>query len=204
VYAQQHQIGLFNVFNVNNYLAIFSSVVLLDMLIYFQHRLFHYVPLLWRIHSLHHSDGDIDVSTALRFHPLEILLSLFIKCAAVQVLGAPLLAVIVFEIILNGMAMFNHGNIRLPLAIDNLLRMLVVTPDMHRVHHSQRHQEMNHNFGFNLALWDKLFRTYTAQPQEGHQNMLIGLEHISPAQQQHLPALLLLNWKAGSSKNQHG
>ena len=149
--------------------------MVLDLVIYAQHVVFHHVPLLWRIHRVHHADRDIDASTALRFHPVEIILSMGIKIAVVMALGAPPAAVIAFEIILNGMAMFNHANLRLPGALDGLLRLAVVTPDMHRVHHSVHMRETNSNFGFNLSLWDRLFGTYRAAPEDGHDRMTIGL-----------------------------
>jgi len=155
--------------------AVITSLIVLDGIIYGQHVLFHAVPVLWRLHMVHHADQDIDVTTGLRFHPVEIVLSMLIKMAAVALLGVPVLAVILFEIILNGMAMFNHANIRLPLKLDAILRLVLVTPDMHRVHHSIIRSETNSNFGFNLSIWDRMFGTYQAQPREGHDNMTIGL-----------------------------
>lgn len=157
------------------------AIVALDLVIYWQHRLFHRVPLLWRMHMVHHADREIDVTTALRFHPLEILVSMLIKMAAVVVIGAPVVAVFIFEITLNAMAMFNHANIALPRWLDAALRLLVVTPDMHRVHHSVRVEETNSNYGFNLSLWDRLFGSYRAQPAAGHQGMTIGLAHLQHA-----------------------
>ncbi|WP_157605544.1 sterol desaturase family protein [Schlesneria paludicola] len=151
------------------------GIVVLDCLIYVQHVLFHAVPWLWRIHRLHHADVDLDVTTAVRFHTLEILLSAFVKVAAVLVIGCSVTGVVLFEILLNVMAMFNHSNAKLPLGIDRVLRCIVVTPDMHRVHHSADSQEGNHNFGFNLSWWDFLWRTYRAQPAAGHQGMRIGI-----------------------------
>jgi sterol desaturase/sphingolipid hydroxylase (fatty acid hydroxylase superfamily) len=151
-------------------------VVVLDLVIYLQHVLFHAVPALWRLHRMHHADLDFDVTTGLRFHPIEIVLSMGIKLAVVAVLGPPAAAVLVFEVILNGTAMFNHSNIRIPLGLDRILRWVVVTPDMHRVHHSVVPQETNSNFGFNLPWWDRLFGTYRAQPAEGHDGMTIGIE----------------------------
>jgi sterol desaturase/sphingolipid hydroxylase (fatty acid hydroxylase superfamily) len=160
----------------------------LDLVIYFQHRLFHRLPLLWRLHRMHHSDQDIDVSTGARFHPLEILISMAIKMAAVLMLGAPAGAVVLFEIILNGTAMFNHSNVRLDLRIDRGLRRLVVTPDMHRVHHSVLRQETDSNFGFNFPWWDRLFGTYRDQPEAGHLAMTIGLGNYRD------PKWLKINW----------
>ena len=168
--------GVFNVFEVPVWVAFIVSVVVLDLVIYLQHVLFHAVPALWRLHRMHHADLDFDVTTGLRFHPVEIILSMAIKFAAVAVLGPPAAAVLVFEVLLNGTAMFNHSNIRIPLGIDRVLRLIVVTPDMHRVHHSVVPQETNSNFGFNLPWWDRLFGTYRAQPADGHDDMTIGIE----------------------------
>jgi sterol desaturase/sphingolipid hydroxylase (fatty acid hydroxylase superfamily) len=155
--------------------AIVIAIVILDMAIYLQHVMVHAVPLLWRLHRVHHADLDYDVTTGARFHPIEIVLSMLIKFAVILLLGPPVVAVILFEVILNGMAMFNHGNIRLPLPLDRVLRMLLVTPDMHRVHHSVEDDEANSNFGFNLSIWDRLFGTYIAQPRAGHEGMTIGI-----------------------------
>ncbi|MGC3833834.1 sterol desaturase family protein [Moritella viscosa] len=144
---------------------------MLDAAIYFQHRLFHRVPALWRLHRMHHSDLDIDVTTAIRFHPIEIILSMLIKIAVIITLGVPVIAVVLFELLLNLTAMFNHSNIRLPAKIDRYMRNILVTPDMHRVHHSVNGHETNHNFGFCLPWWDHLFDSYQAQPKLGHQQM---------------------------------
>ncbi|MDX8387135.1 MAG: sterol desaturase family protein [Ghiorsea sp.] len=176
LWAEEQHIGLFNVLELGKLTSIIVTIILLDMIIYWQHRMFHKVPLFWRLHQVHHADRDIDVSTGLRFHPIEILISMLIKFAAVLLLGAPVIAVVLFEIVLNGMAMFNHGNIKLPKPIDSLLRLIIVTPDMHRVHHSVLKHETNSNYGFNISLWDKMFGSYHAQPDLGHQNMTIGLE----------------------------
>jgi len=176
IWADQQGLGLLNNIEIPVLFAIISTIIILDMIIYWQHRLFHKIPMLWRLHQVHHADRNIDVSTGLRFHPLEILLSMFIKFGAVILLGAPVAAVILFEIILNGMAMFNHGNIKLPKMMDACLRLLIVTPDMHRVHHSILKHETNSNYGFNISLWDRMFGSYHAQPDMGHQNMTIGLE----------------------------
>ena len=151
------------------------AIVILDLVIYLQHLMFHAVPGLWRLHMVHHADLDIDVTTGLRFHPVEILLSLLIKTAAVSALGPPVSAVLLFEILLNATALFNHGNITIPQAIDRWLRLLVVTPDMHRVHHSVLIRETNTNFGFNFPWWDRLLFTYRDQPLAGHLDMTIGL-----------------------------
>ena len=176
LWAKDKGYGLLNHVEVSPVIATVVTVVALDMIIYWQHRLFHVVPVLWRLHQVHHADRDIDVSTGLRFHPIEILLSMLIKFAAVIALGAPAAAVVLFEVILNGMAMFNHGNIKLPKALDSVIRTLFVTPDMHRVHHSVFKHETNSNYGFNLSIWDKIFGSYHAQPDLGHDKMIIGLE----------------------------
>jgi sterol desaturase/sphingolipid hydroxylase (fatty acid hydroxylase superfamily) len=173
--AGERQWGILNVMELPLWLSVVLGFVLLDLLIYWQHRLFHRIPLLWRLHSMHHIDLDIDVTTGIRFHPLEALLSMIIKIAAILILGVPLLAVIIFEVVLNAAAMFNHGNISLPDKLDRWLRLLVVTPDMHRVHHSVIASETHSNFGFNLPWWDRLFGSYQAQPREGHLQMTIGL-----------------------------
>jgi len=175
--------GLFNHLTLSLWLEIVLALVLLDLAIYWQHRMFHQVPVLWRLHRVHHSDLAFDVSTAVRFHPLEILLSIFIKGLLVLMLGIPATAIIIFEVILNGVALFNHGNIRLPKGLDGVLRSVLVTPDMHRVHHSNIPSETNSNYGFNLSIWDKIFGSHTAQPQKGHQGINIGLKEYSSQQQ---------------------
>ncbi len=177
-YAQEHGWGLFNAIQAPAALAVVTTVVALDLLIYLQHVMFHAVPALWRLHRMHHADLDFDVTTGARFHPIEIVLSMGIKLAAVVVLGAPPVAVVIFEVVLNATAMFNHGNLRLPLALDRVLRLVVVTPDMHRVHHSVIPAETNSNFGFNLPWWDRLLGTYRAQPAAGHEAMTIGIEQF--------------------------
>lgn len=192
LYAGQHQIGLLHHMSLPYPGAVVISVLALDLLIYIQHVIFHYVPLLWRLHKVHHIDQEIDVTTGLRFHPVEILLSALIKGAAVLLLGAPALAVVIFEILLNATAMFNHGNISLPAAMDRILRLFVVTPDMHRVHHSVIVEETNSNFGFNMPWWDRIFGTYKPQPRAGHLNMAIGLEEYRDAGETGLWALLIL------------
>jgi len=195
-WAGEQQWGLLNQFQLPLLAATLLSMLLLDLLIYWQHRLFHRIPLLWRLHRVHHADPDYDVTTGARFHPLEIVLSMLIKFAAILLLGPPLVAVLLFEVILNGMAMFNHGNVSLPGAVDNWLRRLLVTPDMHRVHHSVRSDEMHFNFGFNLSLWDRLFDSYVAQPKEGHHQMQIGLKEFKRARDiSWLSGLLLLPFK---------
>lgn len=157
------------------WLKVALCVVALDFVIYLQHMLFHFVPVFWRLHRMHHSDLDIDVTTGNRFHPFEIVISLGVKMAAVALIGAPVLAVVIFEVLLNATSQFNHGNIRIPVAVDRYLRLFVVTPDTHRVHHSVIPRETNSNFGFNLPWWDRLCGTYRPQPEKGHEGMTIGL-----------------------------
>lgn len=179
VWAEQKGWGLFNLVALPGWLEVAAAVALLDMVVYWQHRLFHLIPLFWRMHRMHHADLDFDVTTALRFHPFEIVLSMLIKLVAVPILGPAALAVLIFEVLLNGTAMFNHGNVRLALGLDRWLRLLVVTPDMHRVHHSVGAGEYNRNFGFNLPWWDRLFGSYQDQPAAGHNAMRIGLRAYS-------------------------
>src|SRR3989454_9618231 len=160
LFAEARGIGLFNMIALPMWVSIPASVILLDLAIYLQHVLFHAVPALWRLHRMHHADLAFDVTTGLRFHPIEILLSMLLKLAVIAALGAPAVAVLIFEVLLNATSMFNHGNVRIPERFDRVLRWLVVTPDMHRVHHSVLPRETNSNFGFNLPWWDRLFRTY--------------------------------------------
>lgn len=174
-FATQHGWGIFNYFAVPLWIAMFFSVVLLDFVVYLQHVMFHAVPLLWRLHRAHHADLDYDLTTGARFHPVEIVLSMFIKAAVILVLGPPVMAVIIFEVLLNTTSMFNHGNVHMPLVLDRVLRLLLVTPDMHRVHHSIEEDETNSNFAFNLSVWDRLFGTYRDQPRAGHKKMTIGI-----------------------------
>ncbi len=173
--ADERGWGLLNNVEIPYWLAVVIAVVVLDFVIYLQHVMFHAVPALWRLHMMHHADLDFDVTTGARFHPVEIIVSMLIKLAAISVLGPPVLAVLIFEVLLNATAMFNHSNWRIPVAIDRVLRLFVVTPDMHRVHHSVIARETNSNFGFNLPWWDRLFGTYRAQPEQGHEGMTIGL-----------------------------
>ena len=178
VIAQDRGLGLFNIIKAPDWVAVLVSVIVLDLVIYLQHVMFHAVPALWRLHRMHHADLEFDVTTGLRFHPVEMLLSMGIKLAVVVALGPPALAVLIFEILLNATAMFNHSNIRLPMLLDSFLRLVVVTPDMHRVHHSVIPEETNSNFGFNLPWWDRLLGTYKAQPKAGHEGMTIGIEQF--------------------------
>jgi sterol desaturase/sphingolipid hydroxylase (fatty acid hydroxylase superfamily) len=189
--GQRRGWGLFNNLPVPAWMAVVASVVLLDVAIYLQHVMFHAVPALWRVHRMHHTDLDFDVTTGARFHPIEIVLSMLIKFAVVVALGAPALGVLVFEVLLNASSMFNHGNARIPVQLDRYLRWFVVTPDMHRVHHSIVVDETNSNFGFNLAWWDRLLGTYRDQPAAGHQGMTIGIEQFREARELWLDRMLL-------------
>jgi sterol desaturase/sphingolipid hydroxylase (fatty acid hydroxylase superfamily) len=189
--AAERGFGLFNVIGLPVWLSIIASVVALDVAIYLQHVMFHAVPALWRLHRMHHADLEFDVSTGLRFHPIEVLLSMVIKFAVVAALGAPAVSVLIFEVLLNATSMFNHSNVRIPLGIDRILRWLVVTPDMHRVHHSILAHETNSNFGFNLPWWDRLFGTYRAQPAAGHDAMTIGIEQFRAPRELGLDRMLV-------------
>lgn len=196
VTAQAHGFGLFNVLELPQAIAIPLFILLFDLAIYWQHRLYHAVPWLWRLHRVHHADPDFDVSTGIRFHPLSIILSMLIKMVVVVLLGPPAVAVLLAEIILNLTSMFNHGNIRIPPKVDRLLRLLMVTPDMHRVHHSSVPEETNTNFGFNFPWWDRVFGSYRAQPRDGHESMEIGIDGLVELEQQRLDRLLLQPLKA--------
>jgi sterol desaturase/sphingolipid hydroxylase (fatty acid hydroxylase superfamily) len=182
--------GLFNLVVLPAWLTLVLALVLLDLAIYLQHRLFHYVPVFWRLHRMHHADLDVDVTTGARFHPIEILLSLGIKFLVIVPLGVPPLAVLLFEIGLNATSMFNHSNVRVSPVIERVLRCLVVTPDMHRVHHSVVRRETDSNFGFNFPWWDRLFGTYRAQPEAGHDGMTIGIEQFREPTELRLDRLL--------------
>jgi len=183
--------GLLNLIALPDWLAILAAVLVLDLAVYGQHVLFHHVPWFWRLHRMHHADLDFDATTALRFHPLEIMLSMLIKLAIVVLLGAPAVAVVIFEVLLNATAMFNHANLRLPAWLDRRLRLVLVTPDMHRVHHSVRREETNSNYGFNLSVWDRLFGTYRDQPKDGHEGMTIGIEQFRTPRDLSLDRMLL-------------
>ena len=197
--AKKHGWGLLHMIDLPGWLEVFIGVLALDLVVYLQHVMFHTVPLIWRLHMMHHADMDIDVTTGLRFHPIEILISMVIKMTAIAALGPTVFTVVAFEIILNGTAMFNHGNLRLPLRLDKYLRLLVVTPDQHRVHHSVTIRETNSNFGFNFPWWDRIFGTYRAQPVMGHEKMTIGLAQFRDPQKNNLLHMLLMPFtdKAG-------
>lgn len=198
--ASENGWGLLNLVSLPGWLAVIVSVLVLDAAIYFQHRLFHAVPWLWRLHRMHHADLEFDVTTGLRFHPIEIILSMAIKLTVVLALGAPALAVVIFEVLLNATSMFNHGNVRLPLWFDRYLRLFVVTPDMHRVHHSIIVRETDSNFGFNLPWWDRLFGTYRAQPEKGHLGMTIGIEDFRTAHDLRLDRMLIQPFRPAHEK----
>ena len=189
--AEANSWGLLNLIDLQAWLAIPVAIVLLDLIIYGQHVLLHTVPWLWRLHRMHHADIDIDVTTGFRFHPAEIVLSMMIKLCAVALLGVPALAIMIFEVLLNTTSMFNHSNIRLSASADARLRHIIVTPDMHRVHHSIVTRETNANFGFNLPWWDHWFGTYCAQPQAGHEAMTIGLAQFREPSEFRLDRMLL-------------
>ncbi|MCP3850447.1 MAG: sterol desaturase family protein [Gammaproteobacteria bacterium] len=174
-FAETHAWGLLNYYNLPGLLAIVIAVIAMDLVIYLQHVMVHAVPLLWRIHRVHHADLDYDITTGARFHTIEIILSMLIKFATIIVLGAPVIAVIIFEVLLNALAMFNHANVGLPKSLDSALRWFIVTPDMHRIHHSVEDDETNSNFGFNLTWWDHFFGTYRDQPRGGQLGFTIGI-----------------------------
>jgi len=190
VYAENNDIGLLHQFQLSIYSEVLIAVVLLDLAIYLQHIVFHRVPLLWRLHRMHHADQDIDVTTGTRFHPIEIILSMWIKIGLVLLLGISPIAVIVFEIILNASSMFNHSNAYLPLKLDKLIRKGIVTPDMHRVHHSVIEKETHSNFGFFLSIWDRVFNTYREQPALGHDKVKIGIPMFQSRTEQRLDKML--------------
>ena len=183
--------GLFQSLGAPPWLIVVVSVIALDLAIYLQHVMFHAVPVLWRLHRMHHADLEFDVTTGLRFHPIEIVLSMGLKLGVVAALGTPAVAVLIFEVLLNATSMFNHGNVRLPARLDRMLRWIVVTPEMHRVHHSIVPRETNSNFGFNAPWWDRLFGTYCAQPTGGHEKMTIGIEQFRDPRELRLDRMLL-------------
>jgi len=183
--------GLLNNLAISAWMKIVAAVVLLDATIYLQHVMFHAVPALWRVHRMHHADLDFDVTTGARFHPIEILLSMLIKFGVMVALGTPAISVLIFEVLLNATSMFNHGNVRIPVRLDRYFRWLLVTPDMHRVHHSIVVGETNSNFGFNLPWWDRLLGTYRDQPAAGHDGMIIGIEQFREARELWLDRMLL-------------
>ena len=190
MFAEARGWGLFNSIAWSAWLELLLALLVLDLSIYLQHRLFHHVPVLWRLHRMHHADLDVDVTTGARFHPVEILVSLGIKFAVVAGLGAPALTVLLFEILLNGTSMFNHSNVRMPEKVERAMRWLVVTPDMHRVHHSILRRETDSNFGFNFPWWDRIFSTYRPQPEAGHDGMTLGLDRFRDPRELRLDRML--------------
>ena len=189
--AESRGWGLLALSPMPSWLKIVTALLVLDLVVYLQHVLFHAVPVLWRLHRVHHTDLDVDVTTGIRFHPAEVLLSTLIKCTAIAAFGPPVIAVLVSETLLSTTSVFNHGNVRIPIGLDRVLRCIVVTPDMHRVHHSIVRNETNSNFGFNFPWWDRWFGTYRAQPAAGHTNMTIGIEEFREDDDARLGRLLL-------------
>lgn len=203
IYASDHGWGLLNLVSMPVWVAVVLAILALDLAIYCQHRIFHAVPWLWRLHRMHHADLEFDVTTGLRFHPLEIVLSMAIKMVVIVLIGAPALAVVLFEVLLNATSLFNHGNVRLPQRVDRWLRLLLVTPDMHRVHHSAIQRETDSNFGFSLPWWDRLFGTYCAQPEKGHQGMTIGIEDFRTEHDLRLDQMLVQPFRHTASRPTH-
>lgn len=203
LYANSQEWGLFNIVSMNGWLELIATLVILDFAIYWQHVVFHKIPWLWQLHLVHHADVELDASTGVRFHLLEILLSFAIKCAVIATLGASATAVLIFEIVLNATAMFNHSNFKLPSWLDRLLKFFIVTPDMHVVHHSVEHDEMNTNFGFNLPWWDYLFRTYRGEPKLGHEHIEIGTNQFRGHKSERLHWMLLLPFVRSSKRREN-
>jgi len=200
VLVEDRSFGFFHLVNIPSVVVFILSMLLLDLIIYFQHRIFHNIPWFWRLHRMHHADLEFDVTTGIRFHPLEIVISMAIKLSAIAILGLPALAVLLFEIVLNATSLFNHSNLRLPAPVDRALRLFLVTPDMHRVHHSIRVRETNSNFGFNFPWWDKIFGTYQDQPVDGHEKMIIGLTLFREAECLRIDKMLLQPFKSKQSQ----
>ncbi len=201
LYSSEKNWGLFNRIELNPVLLIIITVLLLDLLIYWQHRLFHKIPWLWRLHRIHHTDLELDISSGVRFHPLEIILSMLIKTGFIIIFGLSPVGVLIFEIILNSTAMFNHSNIYIKPTIDRYLRWFIITPDMHRIHHSTVIKETDSNFGFNLPWWDRLFKSYCAEPHGGQTSMPLGLTEFRDAGKLRLRDLLWLPMKNKNSIN---
>jgi sterol desaturase/sphingolipid hydroxylase (fatty acid hydroxylase superfamily) len=200
LFVEKHQWGLLNHLELPGWTRIVFGVISLDFAVYLQHVLFHTVPTFWRLHRVHHTDMDFDVTTGVRFHPIEILLSMGIKIAVVAVMGTSPLAVLIFEVVLNADSMFNHGNVRIPARLDKILRFFIVTPEMHRIHHSIVTEETDSNFGFNLTWWDRLLGTYRSEPAAGHQSMTIGLSQFRDPKRLTLPWLLILPFIGRTSR----
>ena len=197
-HMQQEGWGLLAEMTLPFWFELAAAILILDLAIYLQHRLYHAVPVLWRFHRMHHADVDFDVTTGIRFHPLSLLLSGFIKLGVVLITGPSPLAVLIFEVLLNATTMFNHSNLRVPSGFERLLRLIVVTPDMHRVHHSSNPDETNRNFGFNFPWWDRLFKTYRAQPALGHEAMTVGLEEFRSENELRLDRMLSQPFRNGT------
>lgn len=176
--AEKHGLGFFNLTDINTLSAFLLSILLLDLTVYFQHVLFHKLPVLARIHSVHHTDMELDITSGIRFHPMEILFSLLLKALVIMILGCSPASVLAFEVILNGASLFNHSNIYIPPKLDSLMRLIIVTPDMHRIHHSILKRERNSNYGFSFSWWDRLFRNYTQSPLKGQAGMTLGLSQF--------------------------
>ena len=194
-YAAQNTFGLFNLIDLNNWLTIILSLLLLDLLIYFQHVIMHKIPMFWRLHRMHHTELGLDVTSAIRFHPIEIIISMLIKMLFVLLMGIPVVAVIIFEILLNGLALFNHSNIKLPAPIEKILRLFIITPEIHWIHHSEIPFETNSNYGFNLCLWDRIFSTYIDKPTKDYPEMRQGLNEFGFEKSLTLPELLISPFK---------
>ena len=192
LHVAQHQVGFLSHIDIPFIIKFFIAFILLDLSVYFQHVMFHALPMFWRFHRVHHSDLDCDITTGVRFHPFEMLLSILYKFLVIISIGAPVITVVIFEVVLNAASMFTHSNIKIPQSIERLLRLIVVTPDMHRIHHSINENETNSNFGFFISIWDRLFGTYIKDPQQGHENMQIGLEGFREPKWQNLRWLIYL------------
>ena len=201
MWATQRGYGLFNILDWPLWFEIICAFLLLDLAIYFQHVISHKIPIFWRLHQVHHADPDIDVTTGIRFHPIEILLSMVFKMVLVFLMGPSILAVFIFEVVLNGGALFNHANLRLPLGLDHAVRKVIVTPDMHRVHHSTILRETDSNYGFNLSIWDRIFGTYIDQPEKGHTDMTIGLNQYPGEEPTRLTWSLLLPFRSSGAQD---
>lgn len=192
LHVEQDQVGFLNHYDMPFFVQFFIAFVLMDLAIYFQHVIFHALPMFWRFHRVHHSDLDCDITTGIRFHPFEMIISILFKFLVIISIGAPVLAVVVFEVVLNAASMFTHSNIKIPQSIERMVRLILVTPDMHRIHHSINENETNSNFGFFISTWDRIFGTYIKEPALGHENMQIGLQGFREPKWQNLRWLIYL------------
>ncbi|MCM1991213.1 sterol desaturase family protein [Oceanirhabdus seepicola] len=190
--VQEKGIGLLNNINIFKWIKVLIEVLLLDMLVYWQHRIFHKIGFLWKLHKMHHVDLELDSTTGVRFHPIEIIISTLLKVGLIALIGASPISVVIFEIILNSASLFNHANIYISLKADKILRKVLITPDMHRVHHSIHMNERNSNFGFSVPWWDFIFKSYKAQPKGGHVNMKLGIEDMPEEKYTYFPGMLLV------------